>query len=283
MSTTSSLPLLSRLEWRLSGSRVAAAAIDYGIHRPRRELLAAYAARERARGPSLPERKVYSQNGEDGVIEEIFRRAGTTNRYVAEFGVGDGSECCSRLLFGGGWQGLLIEGAPWAIPRIRDLYAGKPVTVTEAFITSESIVGLFNGAEVPCDPDLLVVDIDGNDYHVLSEILVNGYRPRVIVAEYNGRWVPPVDWVMPYDAAHQWDGSCYEGASLVAMARLASQFGYALVGCESRGVNAFFVRSDIAAKFPEARRSVRSHYAPPMYGRGFGHPVRMRLHDHVCA
>jgi len=43
-------------------------------------------------------KKRYSQNSEDGIIEEIFRRVGTTNRFFVEFGVEDGTENNTRFL-----------------------------------------------------------------------------------------------------------------------------------------------------------------------------------------
>ena len=43
-------------------------------------------------------RRIYSQNDEDGVIEEIFNFIGTTNKIYVEFGASDGQECNTRLL-----------------------------------------------------------------------------------------------------------------------------------------------------------------------------------------
>src|SRR4051812_30839967 len=53
--------------------------------------------------------KMYSQNDEDGIIQEIFRRIGTTNRTFVEFGVESGIECNSAKLLIEGWRGLWIE------------------------------------------------------------------------------------------------------------------------------------------------------------------------------
>lgn len=262
-------PLATRIEWHLSRSRLAALAIDVAVHWPRKRLL--------SRSPALAayERRVFSQNGEDGILEHIFARIGTTNRFAVEFGVESGAECCTRrLAVEDGWAGLLLEGAPWWMPKLRELYAGTRVSTREAFVTVESILPLLTAASVPTELDLLVVDIDGNDYWVLERILT-AYRPRVIAVEYNGRFAPPTDWVMPYDPAHVWDGSAYHGASLQALCRLAGAHGYALATCESMGINAFFVRREL---WPD-RGDARSHYVPPRHGRGFGHPVRMRTHQ----
>src|SRR5438094_892724 len=56
------------------------------------------------------ERTVYSQNGEDGILQAIFARAGTTNRFFVEFGVGDGRQCnAAYLARRKGWTGLMMD------------------------------------------------------------------------------------------------------------------------------------------------------------------------------
>jgi hypothetical protein len=77
--------------------------------------------------------------------------------------------------------------------------------------------------------------------------------------EYNGRWTPPTEWVMPYNPDHVWDGSICFGASLTSLAKLAHRYGYRLVGCESRGINAFFVRKDLP--FAKPREPLPAHEA----------------------
>jgi hypothetical protein len=271
-------PFLSRLEWHLSASRYFAFAFDHVVSRLRFRWHN-WRRRRRLVPESLMnfEAKVYSQNGEDGILQEIFRRIGEGDRFSAEFGIQDGAECCTRnLLVHGGWTGLLIEGSPVTGARARCLYESFPkVTVLQSFITRENILDLFRQQNVPESLDLLVVDIDGNDYWVLEQIL-SRYTPRVIVCEYSSRWTPPRDWVMPYDPDHVWDGSAYFGASLAALWRLGRKRGYTLVACESKGVNTFFVRDDLVkGHFPDHRLGL-AHYVPPHYGRGFGHTIRFR-------
>ncbi len=274
-------PVSARLEWRLSGSRLLGRAIETLVHPPRiwwHSRTRVAAAEASALALAHFERKVYSQQGEDGIIAEIFRRLGTTSRYAVEFGMGDGTECCTRRLFEeDGFSGLLMDGGESNVKTARALHVSRPqVQVVQSFITAENILELFRTARVPADLDLLVVDIDGNDYWVLERIL-SAFSPRVIVAEYNARWVPPCEWVMRYDADHVWDGTAHFGASLTSLTKLADAHGYALVGCDSRGVNAFFVRKDcVADHFPDAFAGAAHHYAPPRFGRGFGHPIRMR-------
>src|SRR5690606_28043915 len=95
----------------------------------------------------------------------------------------------------------------------------------------------------PKELDLLSVDIDGNDYWVLKEILKE-YTPRVIVCEYNAYYKPPRRWVMKYNPDHTWDGTSYQGASLQSITNLCNGHNYALVATDSKGVNAFYVNRD---------------------------------------
>lgn len=212
------------------------------------------------------ERRISSQNGEDGIIAEIFDRIGTTNRTFAEFGVEDGSECNSAYLAREcGWNGVFIEADPQRIAALAARYAGKPVRIVEAFITAENITSLFAKHAVPRDLDLLSIDIDGNDYWIWEAL--GEYRPRVVVIEYNPTHPPPERWVMAYDAAHRWKRDGYYGASLSSLEALGARLGYALIGTNRSGVNAFFVRDDLlaAARFPQ--RTASEAYHPSAYGQ----------------
>jgi hypothetical protein len=220
--------------------------------------------------------KTYSQFGEDGMLAEVFHRLGEGNRYAVELGVGEGSECCTRnLLVNHGWNGLLMEADPTLAARAAARFGGLGgVRVVCQTVTVENVLDLFAAHEVPTAPDLLVIDIDGNDYWVWQRLLPS-YRPRVVVIEYNGRWVPPQEWIMPYRPNHRWDGSVHQGASLASLVQLASGHRYSLVACSPEGVNAFFIRNDcLGDHFPDHAMGLRYHYAAPRYGRGFGHPVR---------
>ncbi|MBI2664974.1 hypothetical protein HYX10_06580 [Candidatus Woesearchaeota archaeon] len=181
------------------------------------------------------ERWIYSQNGEDGIIEAIFRQIKAANRFFVEFGVEDGSQCNTRLLKEKGWRGLMMDAAN--NPEERG--------IKKEFITAENINNLFKKYRVPAEFDLLGIDLDGNDYWVWKA--VKGYSPRVVVIEYNAGFKLNESKTIKYDSKYVWDGSHYFGASLLALARLGKEKGYALVGCDSNGVNAFFVRDDLLA------------------------------------
>jgi hypothetical protein len=195
------------------------------------------------------EHKCYSQNGEDGIIEEIFRRIGTTNKHFVEFGVGNGLENNTALLLIKGWTGAWIEGDKTCTDVIQTTFArqiaDKQLHIQNAFITAENIEQLFAHATVPHEFDLLSVDIDGNDYWVWKAI--ERYTPRVVVIEYNSTFPPQVEWVKAYNPAWMWDGTTAFSASLKSLEKLGASKGYALVGCDFRGVNAFFVHQEVIA------------------------------------
>lgn len=193
--------------------------------------------------------KVYSQNEEDGMIAEIFNRIGTTNKFFVEFGVEDGLQCNTHFLLFQGWEGVYMEGSAEFCEKIREnfkipLKKGQ-LTLLHSFITAENINDLIaqTKAKDLVEIDLLSIDIDGNDYHIFNAISV--IKPRVIVIEINAKFPPPVEYVMPYNPTHIWDGSDIQGASLESLTKLAKQKGYNLVATDLKGVNAFFVRTDL--------------------------------------
>lgn len=203
------------------------------------------------------EAKVYSQNGEDGLLAKIFDVLGATNRFFVEFGTGsDGSERNTRLLEERhGWRGLLMDVcAEENHPRVR-----------KEKITADNVNDLFAKYDVPDEFDLLSIDIDGNDYWVRKAI-DSRYRPRVLVMEYNASFAPPARKTIAYDENFRWNQTDYFGASLAALESLNRQKGYTLVYCERRGINSFYIRSDL---LPEnSRKPVEEIYRAADYARG---------------
>jgi hypothetical protein len=211
----------------------------------------------------------HSQNGEDGIIAEIFARIQPTDRSFIEIGASDGVENCTRALLEDGWHGVWIEGDAAMVTAARQVAGARPVTIRNAFVDRASILPVLEEAGAPTIPDLLVIDIDGNDYWVWTTV-ASCYHARVVVIEYNAVVGPWLNWVMPYDAAHRWDGTRRHGAGLAALASLGSWLGYTLIGCDSRGVNVFFVVSSESEHF--SRRSIRGHFVAARYRLPFGHP-----------
>jgi hypothetical protein len=211
--------------------------------------------------------KVYSQNDEDGIIAEIFRRIGITSRTFVEFGVETGVECNSAKLLVEGWRGLWIESNAASAAAVRHEFAPfiakRQLVVQESRVTAENINALIGQGGFSGEIDLLSIDIDGNDYWVWKAI--DAIDPRVVVIEYNATLRPPMALVVPYRADAQWDGSNHYGASLEALVRLAAAKNYRLVGCSIAGVNAFFVRADLTADRFLEPATAQEHYEPPRH------------------
>jgi hypothetical protein len=211
--------------------------------------------------------KVYSQNDEDGIIAEIFRRIGATSRTFVEFGVETGVECNTAKLLVEGWRGLWIEGNAANAGAIRQNFApfiaDRRLALQESLVTAENINALIGQGGLSGEIDLLSIDIDCNDYWVWKAI--DAVDPRVVVIEYNATLRPPMALVVPYRADAQWDGSNHYGASLEALVRLAATKNYRLVGCSIAGVNAFFVRADLAGDRFLAPATAQEHYEPPRH------------------
>lgn len=225
-------------------------------------------------GPLTPfELRVFSQNGEDGVLGEILRRVGVDRHgFFVEFGVESGREGnCVYLADIAGWHGLFMDGDERFFAALQHKYrAAERVRATLAMVTPENVQELFAAAGVPSEPDVLSIDVDGSDYWIWEAI--EDYRPRVLVIEYNSALDPGRRLVQPADLEGGWDGTEYFGASLGAMRALGERKGYRLVHTELSGVNAFFVREDVAeARFP-AVEDVPVRSAPNYFQRGMRHP-----------
>lgn len=222
--------------------------------------------------------KAYSQHDEDGIIEEIFRRIGYTDRFFVEFGVGDGLENCTLYLLLRGWSGAWIDGSAAcyeAVCKNLDfLISANRLRVLYSFITAGNIETLFERLQVPAEFDLLSIDIDNNDYWVWRAI--EKYRPRVVAIEYNASYQASANCVVEYAPERIWDLSNSFGASLKALELLGREKGYSLVGCNYSGVTAFFVRNDLLQSHFAEPFTSENHFEPPRYFMRMpnGHPTR---------
>lgn len=194
--------------------------------------------------------KVHSQWGEDGIIQFLVRRVPIARPIFVEFGVQDYTEANTRfLLTNNNWSGLIFDGSAEAIASVqRDpIYWRYHLRAAQAFITRDNINSLIESHGLSGEIGLLSVDIDGVDYFVWEAITV--VQPAIVIAEYNARFGPERAVTVPYDATFQrtraHHSNIYYGASLAALVGLGKKKGYAFVGANSAGNNAFFVRRDL--------------------------------------
>lgn len=222
----------------------------------------------------------WSQNYEDGMIAEIFCRVEPQAKTFLEIGVGDGSENNTTALLTRGWRGCWIESNPESCAAIRARLAKLPslanrLKLREGLVSPANINELICELGVPEEVDLFSLDIDQDTYHVWGAL--RGFKPRVVVVEYNGGFPPNQIWIHPYEPGRHWDGTQAFGASLKAFEILGSRLGYSLVGCDVIGANAFFVRHDLAGDRFASPFTAENHYEPPRYGLVYrwAHPTRL--------
>lgn len=190
------------------------------------------------------ELRVFSQNGEDGVLVEILNRIGVGDRYFVEFGIQEGVEGnCVLLADVLGWSGLFLEADPQFFAEVSRKYEGTPVTVRREMVTADRIEEIFAAAGVPTELDVLSIDIDGNDIYVWEAL--GTHSPRVVIIEYNSGIRGEGPLAQPHDPDRVWDGGSAWGSSLAALETVGRRKGYSLVHTDLSGVNAFFVRDDL--------------------------------------
>ena len=205
-----------------------------------------------ASGLAANEFKVWSQWGEDGILQYLLRQVAVERRVFVEFGVENYTEANTRfLLTQNSWSGLVLDGSEEHISAIRrdPIYWRHNLKAVRAFVTRENINQLLRENGLAGEIGLLSVDIDGNDYWVWEAI--TEVAPAVVVVEYNSRFGPDRAVTIPYDPAFErvkaHHSTAYYGASLAALVGLGRRKGYAFVGSNSAGNNAFFVRRDLLA------------------------------------
>ncbi|KQT34347.1 hypothetical protein [Methylophilus sp. Leaf414] len=194
--------------------------------------------------------RVYSQWGEDGIIQHLIKTIPDLEKTFIEFGVQNYVESNTRfLLVNNNWAGLIIDGSQKNIDFVKSdaIYWQHNLKAECAFITRENINTIIKNSGLNGDIGLLSVDIDGNDYWIWEAIDV--VTPAIVVIEYNARFGDQLAVSIPYEpnftrsSAHH--SNIYYGTSLSALFKLGAKKGYTLVGCNSAGNNAFFLRNDL--------------------------------------
>jgi hypothetical protein len=241
------------------------------------------------RNPALKGFKVYSQNDEDGIIEEILARVASAeplNKTFIEIGCANGLENNSHYLLLKGHKGCWVDGDANNIDFIRRELGGLDFAQLQA---QQQFVDLSNIQQViasqvaflgTSNPDFFSLDIDGNDLWIVREALRH-FAPKVLCLEYNPKFPPPLSLSIAYNPSHAWAHDDYHGASLQAFCDGLPD--YRLVCCNLSGVNAFFVRKGLDSGFVDATpadlyQPFREHLTCPISG----HPPSLKwLRDHL--
>lgn len=220
--------------------------------------------------------QVYSQNGEDGMTAEIFRRIGTRDRFFVEIGIENGLQCNTRLLLEAGWRGVWLEGsqkmAQEALDHFRPFVESGALKILFGMIGPENIEAALDQMEVPARFDYLSLDIDQHTHSVWRAMK---RQARVACIEQNASIPPSMALEVPFDPAKFWDGSNWFGAGLKALELIGSAKAMHLVGSDLVGANAFFVTADETEGRFRAPFTAETHYQPASYPflAHIGHPA----------
>ena len=224
-----------------------------------------------------------SQNGEDGIIRYLFDQVGFESRWFVEFGFGPVQCNGLRLMKHEDFSGLLMDGSSENVEFFN--YAAKrcgleKVRAVQAFITRDNLQDLIRGNGVPREIDFLSLDVDGNDYWFWEAL--DCVSPRLVCIEYNAGIGPDLSLTVPYDPEFerysQHPSGFFHGASLTALTALGKRKGFYLIGCDSTGTNAFFLRDDIAVSGVHAlepREAFRPH--ANWLGRGISEAEQLEI------
>jgi hypothetical protein len=228
--------------WR-TGERLDAMMINQGL------ILSAFNETRNSTNLADYEFKVFSQWGEDGIIQYLSKAIEIKHRTFIEFGVESFMEAnCRFLLMKDNWSGYVIDASSSNISILKNsyFYWKYQIDAADAFVTKDNINELLAKSCFDEDVGILSIDIDGNDYFILEAI--NTVRPRILICEYNavfGARKISVPYEPDFSRTRKHYSNLYWGASLAAMTFLANRKGYSLVGSNTSGCNAFFVRNDL--------------------------------------
>jgi len=194
--------------------------------------------------------KVFSQWGDDGIIQYLINKIPIINHTFVEFGVEDYTESNTRyLLMNDNWSGLVIDGSYSNICNIKSSYYYwmHDLMAVHSFIDVDNINDTLLDNGFKGDIGILSIDIDGNDYWVWKAI--SAVSPSIVICEFNSVFGDHHSVTVPYNPSFQRTkehySNLYFGASLPALIELASEKGYSFIGANSNSVNAYFIKSDL--------------------------------------
>ena len=174
---------------------------------------------------------VYSQAGEDGIIEKILEIIPDNNNWCVEFGAWDGKHLSNTryLIQDKSYSAVLIEGNTQKFEELKRNYNSCrnviPINEFVGFSKDDNLDKLLSTKPIPYNFDFLSIDIDGNDYHVWKSMTV--YEPKVVCIEFNQTIPNEVRFVQDADPCIN------QGSSLLSLVELGTEKGYELVSVSS--------------------------------------------------
>lgn len=195
---------------------------------------------------------IFTSADEDGILLNIFKKIGTTDKTFVDIGSHDCiNSNCANLAFHHDWKGVFIDGNKAVLERGRHIYNKYFADRTKRFSFIHAIVTVNNINDIlpQKQTDLLSIDLDGNDYFIWENI--TAIDPRVVVTEVqvekgNTNFIPEYN-----NEFELYESNTPKGASPLSMTKLAEAKGYALVAANKGCYNLFFVRKDCLKNLKE--------------------------------
>lgn len=198
-------------------------------------------------------KNIYSQCGEDGIIEQLFKDLKIKSGVVVEFGACDGVFLSNTVNL---WKtkkfkSILIESD---LEKYNDLIVNcgnlENVECVNKFVNpdsnhEDSLDNILSNSKFKITSTnfaLVSIDVDACDYHIFESMVK--YKPKIVIIETNTNYGPTEDYI-----------SNNNGSSLKSITQLAEEKEYQLV-CHTG--NAFYVRNDLMDKISQYNFSVEN-------------------------
>jgi len=218
----------------------------------------------------------HSLDGEAGVLDYVLSKLPYANRWVVEFGACDGLAFSNsaHLIAELGYSAVLIEPDEEQFSMLVENMRRYPkVTCLKTFIGIEGNLSLdviLSQTSCHKNPDLMIIDVDNNDYHIFKAIEI--YKPKVLMIEINSTLLPEQEKVAEYDAPFIFGK---HGSSILSMTLLAESKGYRLI-CNI-SCNAIYVQEEYYCLFfPRVYSPADFYTYEGIYGKRFWQELNLR-------
>jgi len=205
---------------------------------------------------------VYSQFGEDRIIEDILSRFSSKDLWAREFGAWDGLHLSNtaNLIVNCNYSAVLIEADTKKFQTLQTNMSSYPVTSINKYVQldgPDKLDEILASTPIPSDFDLLSIDIDGADYWIFQGLMK--FRPKVVVIEYNPTIPKEIRFVNPRDI------SINQGSSVRSFCELAEFKGYIICGITT--CNIFLVDAQYSGIFEDRILTIENLPDPAFVNR----------------
>ncbi len=190
--------------------------------------------------------KIFSQNGEDGILDYLLYQLKIEKPKFIEIGVGDYTESNTRFIFDRcSPKGAIIDCIDNFEERVKkkiNLWRGE-LKIINNFVNSENINEIMKDTDCTTDLDIFSLDIDGIDYWILEKLPKD--FSKIAVIEFNPIFGSSLKVSVPNKnnferKKYHYSNLCF-GMSLQAAIKIMDDKNFYFVGTNLLRNNAFFI------------------------------------------